>query len=361
MKVFRYILFPVAMIYGGITMLRNFLYQKNIFKSSEFDRPIICIGNLSMGGTGKTPHTEYLARLLQDDYNLAILSRGYGRKTTDYIEANENSTAIHIGDEPAQYNRKFPNIKVVVEKRRVKGVLNLLYDNSSVEVILLDDAFQHRSLKAGKNILITDFNKPFFTDLILPMGELREFRKGKSRANIIIVSKCPHNLSIEKKNEIIKDISPNENQKIFFSFIKYGRIYNPFTNKELKGAVSNYHALVLTGIANPTPLYEELNRREVSFSKQAYRDHYPFSEKDVATISEIFGTFDCSEKIILTTEKDASRLLEIKGFEQLPIYCIEIEIGLIDDQEKFDNEILEYVRKNKGDSKLPQGNNELSA
>lgn len=361
MKVFRYILFPIAIIYGGITLFRNFLYNKNIFKSSEFDRPIICIGNLSMGGTGKTPHTEYLARLLKDQYNLAILSRGYGRKTADYIEADENSTAFHIGDEPAQYHRKFPNIKVVVEKKRVKGVLNLLYDNSSVEVILLDDAFQHRSLKAGQNILITDFNRPFFKDLMLPMGELREFRKGKNRANIIIVSKCPHNLSLEKKNEIIKGISPNEKQSIFFSFIKYGRIYNPFTNKELKGEVSNFQTLVLTGIANPTHLYEELTRREVTFSKKAYRDHYPFSEKDVATISEIFGTFDSSKKIILTTEKDASRLLEIKGFEQLPIYCIEIEIDLIDDKEKFDNEILEYVRENKGDSKLPQGTNELSA
>ncbi len=206
-----------------------------------------------MGGTGKTPHTEYLARLLKDDYNLAILSRGYGRKTTDYIEANENSTAIHIGDEPAQYNRKFPNIKVVVEKRRVKGVLNLLYDNSSAEVILLDDAFQHRSLKAGQNILITDFNKPFFTDLMLPMGELREFRKGKSRANIIIVSKCPRNLSLEKKNEIIKDISPNENQKIFFSFIKYGRIYNPFTNKELKGDGFKLPRSCFNGYCQPHP------------------------------------------------------------------------------------------------------------
>ena len=361
MKVFRYILFPIAIIYGGITIFRNLLYKKNIFKSNEFDLPIICIGNLSMGGTGKTPHTEYLARLLKDEYNLAILSRGYGRKTTDYIEAGENSTAIHIGDEPAQYHRKFPNIKVVVEKKRVKGVLNLLYDNSSVEVILLDDAFQHRSLKAGQNILITDFNKPFFKDLIIPVGELREFRTGKNRANIIIVSKCPQNLSLKKKNEIIKDISPNENQKIFFSFIKYGRIYNPFTNKELVEDVSNFQTLVLTGIANPKPLYEELNRREVSFSKKAYRDHYPFSEKDVATISEIFGTFDSSKKIILTTEKDASRLLEIKGFEQLPIYCIEIEIDLIDDKEKFDNEILEYVRKNKGNSKLPDGKNELSA
>ena len=359
MKVFRYILFPIALIYGGITLFRNFLYNKNIFKSSEFDLPIICIGNLSMGGTGKTPHTEYLARLLKDEYNLAILSRGYGRKTTEYIEADENSTAIDIGDEPAQYHRKFPNIKVVVEKKRVKGVLNLLYDNPSIEAILLDDAFQHRSLRAGLNILITDINKPFYNDLMLPIGELREFRKGKNRADIIIISKCPHDLSLERKNEIIKGISPNKNQKIFFSFIRYGRIYNPFTNKELIGEISNFETLVLTGIANPKPLYEELNRKEVTYIKKAYRDHYPFSEKDVATVSEIFGTFDSSKKIILTTEKDASRLLEIKGFEQLPIYCIEIEIDIFDGKEKFDNEILKYVRENKADSKLPKGTNEL--
>ena len=360
MKVFRYILFPIAIIYGGITLFRNFLYNKNIFKSSEFDLPIICIGNLSMGGTGKTPHTEYIARILKEKFKIAILSRGYGRRTTDYIEADKNSTAKHIGDEPAQYHRKFPNIKVVVEKKRVKGVLNLLYDNPSIDAILLDDAFQHRALRAGLNILIADINKPFYNDLMLPMGELREFRKGKNRADIIIISKCPLNLSLERKNEIIKGISPTKNQKIFFSFIRYGRIYNPFTNKELKGEISNFETLVLTGIANPNPLYEELNRREVSFSKKAYRDHYPFSEKDVATVSEIFGTFDSSKKIILTTEKDASRLLEIKGFEQLPIYCIEIEIDLIDDKEKFDNEILKYVSENKADSKLPKGTNELS-
>jgi tetraacyldisaccharide 4'-kinase len=360
MKVFRYILFPIALIYGGITLFRNFLYNKNIFKSSEFDIPIICIGNLSMGGTGKTPHTEYIARLLKEKFKIAILSRGYGRRTTNYIEADINSTAKHIGDEPAQYLRKFPNIKVVVEKKRVKGVLNLLYDNPSIEAILLDDAFQHRSLRAGLNILIADINKPFYNDLMLPMGELREFRKGKNRADIIIISKCPLNLSLERKNEIIKDISPTKNQKIFFSSIRYGRIYNPFTNKELTGEISTFETLVLTGIANPNPLYEELNRRAVTFSKKAYRDHYPFSEKDVATVSEIFGTFDSAKKIILTTEKDASRLLEIKGFEQLPIYCIEIEIDLIDGKEKFDNEILTYVNENKADSKLPKGTNEIS-
>ena len=359
MKVFRYILFPIAIIYGGITLFRNFLYNKNIFKSSEFDLPIICIGNLSMGGTGKTPHTEYITRVLNEKFKIAILSRGYGRRTTDYVEADNNSTAKDIGDEPAQYQRKFPNIKVGVENKRVKGVLNLLYDHPSIEAILLDDAFQHRSLRAGLNILIVDINKPFYNDLMLPMGELRESRKGKNRADIIIISKCPINLSLERKNEIIKGISPNKNQKIFFSFIRYGRIYNPFTNKELIDEISNFETLVLTGIANPNPLYEELNRREVTYSKKAYRDHYPFSKKDVATVSEIFGTFDSSKKIILTTEKDASRLLEIKGFEQLPIYCIEIEIDLIDDKEKFDNEILKYVRENKADSKLPKGTNEL--
>jgi len=310
-----------------------------------------------MGGTGKTPHTEYLARLLKDDFNLAILSRGYGRRTTDYIEADENSTAKHIGDEPAQYHRKFSNIKVVVEKKRVKGILNLLYDNPSTEAILLDDAFQHRSVKAGLNIMITDFSKPYYDDLMLPMGELREFRKGKNRADIIIVSKCPPELSKAKQDEIIKNISPNKNQKVFFSTIKYGKVYNPFTKEELKGDISSFETLALTGIANPKPLYEELNRRGVNFSKKAYRDHYPFSEKDVATISEIFGTFASSEKIILTTEKDASRLLEIKGFEQLPIYCIEIEIDLIRDKKEFDNQILQYVRENKADSELPKGEN----
>lgn len=357
MRIFRYILFPISLVYGSITTFRNFLYKKNIFKSSEFDLPIICIGNLSMGGTGKTPHTEYLARLLKKEFNLAILSRGYGRRTTDYIEADENSTAAHIGDEPAQYNRKFPNIRIAVEKKRVKGVLNLLYDDSSTDAILLDDAFQHRSLKAGMNILITDFNAPFYEDLILPVGNLRELRKGKKRANIIIVSKCPANLPEEKQKEIAKKIKPNSNQQLFFSTIQYGRIYNPFTNEDFQGDLKASTPLVLTGIANPSPLYEELNSRGVKFRKKAYRDHYPFSEKDVATISEIFGIFDGSEKIILTTEKDASRLMDIQGFRELPIYCIEIKIDFINNRKEFDNEILKYVRENKADSQLLKGEN----
>lgn len=350
MSIFRYILFPIAFIYGGITSFRNFLYNKRIFKSSEFDLPIICIGNLSMGGTGKTPHTEYLANLLNQKMELAILSRGYGRRTTDYIEANEASTAIQIGDEPAQYNRKFPNVKVIVEKKRVKGVLNLLYDHPTIDAILLDDAYQHRSIKAGLNILISDYSHPFYSDTILPIGNLREFRSGKKRADIIIISKCPANLPNIEQEQIKKKIGLLDNQKLFFSSIVYGEIYNPFTNEKLQKDLSDYEVLALTGIANPKPLYEELTNRNVKFQKKAYRDHYPFSEKDIATISEIFGTFVSSDKIILTTEKDASRLIEIKGIELLPIYCIEIKVQFCNNQNEFDQEILNYVKENKRDS-----------
>ncbi len=359
MNIFRYILFPFALVYGGITSGRNLLYKKRVFKSSKFDLPIICIGNLSMGGTGKTPHTEYLTRLLKNEFNLAILSRGYGRKTADYIEADENSTASIIGDEPAQYNRKFNDITVAVEKKRVKGVLNLLYDHPDINLILLDDAYQHRSLSAGFNIMITSYNSPFYKDNIFPIGTLRELKKGKDRADIIIVSKCPEDLSKEEQNAIISRIEPANRQKVFFTRIKYGRIYNPFNDKTLDKPLNNFKVLALTGIANPNPLYDMLSEQQVKFEKKAYRDHYPFSEKDATTITNLFDTFVDSDKIILTTEKDASRLIQIKGFKKLPIYCIEIEVDFINEKDIFDKTILEYVRGNQADFQLPEGEDQV--
>lgn len=350
MSILKYIFFPISIVYGGVTIVRNFLYRQRIFKSCEFDIPIICIGNLSMGGTGKTPHTEYLINLLKPNHNLAVLSRGYGRKTTDYIEAPIGAGAKLIGDEPAQFKRKNPEIIVSVEKKRVKGVLNLLYDNPKTDVILLDDAFQHRAIKPGCSVLLTDYNDPFYHDYLLPIGRLREFRAGKKRANLIIVTKCPKNISEEERKKITKAIKPLPDQSVFFSRIKYGKIYNPFTNEELQKSLNSYEVLIITGIANPQPLYDELNAKNIIYKSKSYRDHYPFSAKDVEPISKIFNTFATSDKIILTTEKDASRLVEIKEFENLPIYCIEIEIEIIENKEEFDNRIINYVTENKTNS-----------
>ncbi len=358
MRSLRYLLFPFAAIYGLITIARNSLYNARIFKSSSFDLPVICVGNLSMGGTGKTPHTEYLIRLLKDEFKVATLSRGYGRKTSEFVLADENATALTIGDEPLQYYRKFKDIHVAVEKKRVIGVLFALHHAEDTEVIVLDDAFQHRALKAGLNILLTDYNRPFYKDQLLPVGELREQRKGVNRADLVVVTKCPTSLTDEKRNEIVQSI-PLDEENIFFSTIRYKGIYQGASGKPLEEALNEHKVLLVTGIANPKPIEKHLRDQGVDFDAIHYGDHHKFKKKDVQNISKKFDTFTASKKLILTTEKDFSRMLLIPEFEKLPIFCLEIEIALLKDKEQFDKKILDYVRANQRDSELSEGEDEL--
>lgn len=356
MKFLRYLFFPITIIYGGIVLFRNFLYNKNIFKSSTFDLPIICIGNLSMGGTGKTPQTEYLIRLLQDEFKLSTLSRGYGRRTSEFQLADEESTALTIGDEPFQYYRKFPKIKVSVEKKRVLGVLFILNKAEETEVILLDDAFQHRALNAGLSILLTDFNRPFFEDVLLPIGELREPKSSCKRADLVVVTKCPENLTQEQEAKFYDNI-PFEKENIFFTKITYKSIYNAKTNQVFQGNLIDYQVLLVTGIAKPEPIETYLKNQKVSFEAMHFGDHHKFTPKDVLAISKKNDTFTQPNKIILTTEKDFSRMMVLKAFEDLPIYCLEIEVEFLKDKNKFDNKVLDYVRTNQRDSELLEGEN----
>lgn len=358
MQGLRFLLFPITLIYGGITICRNALYNSRIFKSSSFDMPIICVGNLSMGGTGKTPHTEYLIRLLQDSYQVATLSRGYGRRTTDFILADNESTALTIGDEPLQYFRKFPKIHVAVEKRRVMGVLFIMHKAEDTEVIILDDAFQHRALRAGFNIMLTDFNRPYYDDYILPVGELREMKSGANRANVVIITKCPKDLSVSKMEEMEAKINL-PNTSIFFSSIVYNRVYHAYKSSELQDELSTYEILLITGIANPKPIENYLHEKGAKFEAIHFGDHYKFKKKDALIISKKFDTFTGSKKLILTTEKDFSRMLMIPEFEKLPVYCLEIQITLLNSKENFDQKILEYVRTNQRDSEFPEDEDEL--
>lgn len=358
MRILRYLLFPISVVYGAITIFRNAMYDSGVFKSSSFDLPIICIGNLSMGGTGKTPHTEYLIRLLKDQYKVGTLSRGYGRRTSEFILADDTATALTIGDEPLQYHRKFPEINVAVEKKRVMGVLFTLHHAEETEVIILDDAFQHRALRAGLNILLTDFNKPYYKDLILPMGELRELRKGVNRANMVVVTKCPTDLS-DDQMESIKSHIPIAKDNIFFSTINYKGVYKGINNTKLEGDLQDYKVLLVTGIANPKPIEKYLEENNVNFESIHYGDHYKFKKKDVLSISKKFDTFANSKKLILTTEKDFSRMLLIPEFEKLPVFCLEIEIAILKNKENFDNKILNYVRTNQRDSEFPEGEDEF--
>lgn len=358
MRILRYLLFPITIIYGLITIIRNSLYDARIFKSSSFDLPVICIGNLSMGGTGKTPHTEYLIRLLKNEFKVSTLSRGYGRRTSEFELADENSTALTIGDEPLQYHRKFKDIHVAVEKKRVIGVLFTLHHAEDTEVIILDDAFQHRALRAGLNIMLTDFGKPFYKDYFLPVGELREQRKGVQRADIVVVTKCPESISENQMNEIKNNIPINK-ENIFFSQIRYKGIYEGKSGNPFHENLNSYEVLLVTGIANPKPIENYLIENQVKFEAIHYGDHYRFKKKDVQNISKKFDTFTASKKLILTTEKDFSRMLLITEFEKLPVFCLEIEIAILNDKEKFDNTILNYVRTNQRDSELPEGEDEF--
>jgi len=349
MQKLRYLLFPLTIVYIAITMFRNWLYKVRIKREFKFSIPIINVGNLSVGGTGKTPHTEYLIKLLKDTHNLATLSRGYGRKEFGFKIANETSTAKQIGDEPLQFYKKFgKDITVAVESKRVKGVMDICYEKEETDLVLLDDAYQHRDIKPGFNILLTDFNRPFYNDYVLPVGDLRESRSGKKRADVIIVTKCPEFEKINQE-DIIKKINPSLTQSVFFSKVVYGAIYSLNTFKSVDNIKKNI--ILVTGIAKPNPLLNYLKKSYNVIEHCKFADHYRFKEKDIADISNLLVKFAELDPIIVTTEKDAMRLIgstfEDKVKQQPWFYqAITVEIN---EKEKFDKIILDYVQKNRRD------------
>lgn len=345
MNLIRFIFFPFSIIYGAAIVVRNYLFSKGIRKGVEFDLPIICVGNLSTGGTGKTPHTEYLIENLHEEYKLAVLSRGYKRLTKGYVRANEKSTWEDIGDEPLQYYFKHSDKSTIqVDEERIRGVIRIAGDQPETELILLDDAYQHRSLKAGFTILLTDYQYPFFNDFILPVGNLREFRSGKNRANFIVVTKCPENISAAKKEEFASKIKPLKTQKIFFSRIEYKGIFN-LLNEKVNRVPENI--LLVTGIANPSPILEKLKGKNIKHLN--YPDHYRFKQRDIDKITDIFGTFASENKMILTTVKDLMRLKIFKNFcekHQSDIHYLDISVR-IENENEFLNGIKHYVEANK--------------
>ena len=345
-------LFPFGALYFIITAIRNKLFDWEINKTTSFDLPIICVGNIAVGGTGKTPHTEYLVRLLEKNNKLAILSRGYGRKTKTYTEATSNSSSKEIGDEPAQYKRKFPNTTVVVENKGVLGVQTILKNNPKIDVILLDDAFQHRAIKAGLNIIITDYNNPLHKDFLMPSGSLRESKRGVDRADAIIVSKCPENLSETEQKTIKSKLAYHTPKHIYFTTIKYGQVYNIFDPKLTIKKLTDLSILLVTGIGKPKPLQKYVKSQSKKVSLLSYPDHYDFLDKDIQKIIANFSRIKSEHKIILTTEKDASRLLHIPELNDYPIYCIEIEIEFLNNTHTFNTQIESYVRKNKTNRRI---------
>ena len=319
----RFLLLPFAILYGLGVRLRHFLYDRGWLSSKRYPFPILCVGNLAVGGTGKTPMVEYLVRLLGQE-QVAILSRGYRRKTKGFVLADDSATAMTLGDEPYQYHRKFPQATVAVCESRQEGIERLL-ENPHFKYIILDDAFQHRKVQAGTNLLLTSYDKLYTQDFLLPVGSLRDIRGRARKAQIIIVTKCPE-LTQTEQEKIIQQLKPLPSQKVYFTTIAYSdRVYSHEDSQALKDFIATPFTLV-TGIANPTPLVNFLEKQGASFEHLAYSDHHHFSNREL----ELLRQKGC----ILTTEKDYVRL---EG--ALPtLYYLPIETQFLNDQRLIFND-----------------------
>lgn len=341
------------MVYGFVTAIRNFLYDKRILKSVRFDFPVIGIGNLSAGGTGKSPHIEYLIFHLQYVLKVATLSRGYGRKSHGFITADNNSTASQIGDEPRQFKKKFPETIVTVCEDRVLAVPRILHEQPEVDVLLLDDAFQHRSIRAGLSVLLTEYSNRFTQDDLLPVGWLREAKSNYHRADIIVVTKCPLNISKAERDRIGEEIKPFKYQKVYFSAIQYAPLYS-FYNAQFKTELDkDTDVLLVCGIARHEQLKTYLETKARNVYVREYSDHHNFDSYDLDAVRETFKNLGDVKKIIVTTEKDAARLEEhVNWFSEnkIEIFVQPIAVKFIDDDgDKFNADVVSYIEhvKNK--------------
>lgn len=348
LKSFRYLLLPISFIYGGIVWLRNWLFDKNILKSTPFNFPLICVGNLAVGGTGKTPMVEYLIRLLKNDFQTATLSRGYKRKTKGFGIANENTTALEIGDEPMQFHKKFPDVTVSVGEERLVAIPQLLHDKPGTQVIILDDAFQHRPVKAGLNILLTEYKDLYTRDLLLPAGNLRDVRSSAKRAEIIIVTKCKSDLSVAERQTIINELQPEPNQTVYFTWIQYSSPYHLFTKREINFS-HDADILLVCGIANPRPLKEFLSANVHSYDMLRYPDHHIFDSDDLREIKKQFEKIRSSEKLILTTEKDGVRMQKFENeLADFPLYVLPIRHQfLFGEEDVFKKQVVDFIKSYK--------------
>jgi len=333
-KLLRKILVPVVPVYQGVTWLRNYCYDNNLLKSKRYNLPIICVGNLSVGGTGKTPMIEYLIGLLKNEYFIGTLSRGYGRQTKGFIVADEHSKAHTVGDEPFQFYNKFQNIIVSVGEDRQHAIENLLQLEKSPEVLLLDDAFQHRKVEAGLNILLTSYNDLYVNDMMLPTGNLREPKSGAKRANIIIVTKCPENISIEDREKIKTELNIDSHQKLFFSTISYSNVLIAKERNIDLDDLKNQKFTLVTGIANPKPLVDFLKKKEFEFNHKIFKDHHDFTNSEVNELRE--------RELIMTTEKDYVRLKDKLKSDKL--FYLPITTKVLN-AETFDTMIKSFVTR----------------
>jgi len=348
----KILLSPFALIYWVVTAVRNLFFDFRILPSKSFDIPVVSVGNVSVGGTGKTPHVEFLLKTFKDEFKLATLSRGYKRKSTGFILANDSSTVNDLGDEPFQMKQKFGDVDVAVHANRVEGIEKLLEEVEGLDMLVLDDAFQHRYVNPGKNILLVDYNRNIWKDMIMPAGRLRESRKGRYRADIIIMSKCPQDLSFSELRSLQYQMKLSESQYMYFTYIKYGEIVPVFSAEAREGK----KILLVSGIAFPKPLLEYLEKEGYEVESISFPDHHHFTKEDLLKIEKKKkeGNFD----FILTTEKDAVRMqCEQAMWESIQndLFYIPIEIDFLNNKkEEFINNILSYARNNKRDNILYQ-------
>ena len=356
-------LLPLSWLYGLGVKLRNFAFEAGILKSRAFDVPVISVGNITVGGTGKTPHVEYLTKLLRELFHVAVLSRGYKRKTRGFIIADKNTTMPEIGDEPFQMKQKFPDVTVAVDKKRCHGIDKLTANDKELDVILLDDAFQHRYVKPGINILLVDYHRLVIYDTLLPAGRLREPLEGKNRADVVIVTKCPRDLKPMEYRVITKAMNLFPYQSLYFTCLEYGNLHPIFGGEErrLTDLKSDEHMLLLTGIASPEQMVHDLEPYTRHLTPLSFSDHHQFKEKDIRLINETFEQLP-EPRCIITTEKDATRLYNAEGLsEQVKknIYTLPVNIHFLQEQEEtFNQYIIGYVRKNSRNSILAQGKDE---
>lgn len=333
MKILRKMLIPFALLYGFITWSRNFLYNAGILKSKSYDFPVICVGNLNAGGTGKSPMIEYLLKFLLPEFKVATLSRGYKRTTKGYKLLSGKENAVEVGDEPLQFKRKFNKAMVAVDADRQNGISKLEQENA--EIILLDDAFQHRKVKAGLNILLTAYKDLYVSDFMLPTGYLREPTVGADRAKIVVVTKCPPKLTEQEMETIRGKLRLQNYQQLYFSFIDYDeQIVSEETKARLSSLKDKKFTLV-TGIANPKPLVNYLNQKGYNFQHLIFKDHHNFNDAEIAQLNK--------EPLLLTTEKDYVRLH--KNFKTGQLFYLPVKTAFLSKEAEFKQEILKFVHK----------------
>lgn len=346
MILLKMLLLPISLIYGVVVWVRNKSFDWGLLKSQSFAVPIISVGNISAGGTGKTPHVEYITQLLSEQSGKVILSRGYGRATKGFKWVSVNDTPKEVGDEPLQYAQKFPDVSVAVQEDRVKGVENILKENK--ELIILDDAFQHRWVKPGLNIVLSTYSNLYINDFLLPVGRLREGKLGVLRADVIVVSKTPKALFPVDKKRLVEQISPWPHQELCFSYLDYSDPKSLFTSEETP--LAEQQILLLTGIADAQPLKDYLLGKVEISAHLEFKDHHSYTPKDIQKILFEWEEIESSKKLLLTTEKDAVRLRHFsEEFKDIPICYLPVKVKF-HEEEKFNEIVLKYVRENQTNS-----------